>query len=464
MMFEFQGITVYICGAALYGHPRRIFGRNHVYLNDSKTMRYLDIASFSANNTPGMDNWISRLYKDQMKHYVKHARPVIDHTHPTVVTLGLSLKNIHLTWKDEFLRWSPQDYMNIERLHFDDTDIWLPDITIYNSAEGSEAHPFGDVPVLVESRGQAFWFPPTHLRVKCDLDLMDWPRDEHECLVRMGSWAHHGEQIDIQILSHNNSYGVMTDTLEKNSRWALVNASANRSITTTEGHDSYVEVNFAFRVKRQASTHATYITQSTLALVVVVLATYLLPLHRFLSRLLMHLFALGVLITCFFTLFALLPANGGPVPLVVRYYSGSIILTTLSLLATLCLTHLPCCCCCSSSSTSLGKTLGSIATSPLRRNGFAIPQASSTTGSPYNHLESEVSGGEDEEDQRRPRATQLNQGSSHYTRLQDEADGGGGGVDRLTESQFLKVINFLVMTLFTIAFVVDYVVLRNVVF
>lgn len=442
-----------------------------------------DIEVEPADNNAAMDNWIARLYRDKMLKYNKNVRPVRDHSKPTTVTLGLSLMNIELddenqefsvnawaimTWKDEFLHWVPVDYMNIDRLHFDDDSIWLPDITIYNSAEGSEAHPFGTIPVLVDSKGQAYWFPPTHLSVKCDLDLTNWPRDEHECLVRMGSWSHHGEQIDIEILAHNDSYGVMTDTLEDNNRWELVSVSATRAITSLEGHDPYVEINFSFWVRRQARTHAIYITQSTLAVVVVVLASYILPLDRFLSRLLMHLFSLGVLIACFFTLFALLPASGGPVPLVVRYYSGSIILTTLSMLATFFLLTRSCCCCCGSSSSisSSSKTLASIVTSPSRLRRVVSPQSpSSAGGSAYNHLENEVTlEEEEEEEQRRPRATQLNQveGSPGYSRMQEEVEvGGDGHVDQVTTSQFVKIINFLLLMLFTVAFVVDYVVLRN---
>ena len=75
----------------------------------------------------------------------------------------------------------------------------------------------------------------------------------------------------------------------------------------------------------------------------------------------------------------------------------------------------------------------------------------------------------EEEEERRPRAAQLNQqggqgGSARYIRLQEEVvvPGGDNEGDRLSTNQFFKVINYLLMTLFTIAFVVDYVVLRNV--
>lgn len=51
-------------------------------------------------------------------------------------------------------------------------------------------------------------------------------------------------------------------------------------------------------------------------MVVVVLASYCLPLRLYHTRIVMHLFPLAVLIGCFFTLFTVLPANGGPVPLI----------------------------------------------------------------------------------------------------------------------------------------------------
>lgn len=51
---------------------------------------------------------------------------------------------------------------------------------------------------------------------------------------------------------------------EKNNRWELVKVTATRTLISLEGHNPYVEINFSFTVKRQAKTHAVYITQSTL--------------------------------------------------------------------------------------------------------------------------------------------------------------------------------------------------------
>ncbi|XP_045598594.2 acetylcholine receptor subunit beta-like 2 [Procambarus clarkii] len=414
---------------------------------------YLSPARGTGSRAPDQDNfdkdnWISRLYKDKLKGYNKESRPVLDHTHNTTVYLGLSLNYIHLddvrqelsvnawsimTWVDEYLRWEPKNYINLDRIHFDDDDIWMPDISVYNSAEGSDVHPFGRVPVLANSVGQTYWFPPTHLVVKCDLDLTNWPSDEHSCLVRMGSWTHHGEQIDIQIMSNNGTNGVIMTNFEKNNQWKLINVTATRSLISLEEHDPYVEVDFTFNVKRQASMHATFITQSTLALVMVVLMSYALPLDSFFSRLIIHLFALGVLITCYFSLFAFLPANGGPVPLVVRYYSGTIILTTISLLCTFFLTAQGNCCTSTPTNTLSRKLASAVTFVPGLRD--VVPQQT------YNHLEAEM----------------IEEGDGSSTQPTTAQDSSG-----ISLSQIKRVVNFLLLVLFTIAYIVDYAVLRSV--
>jgi len=35
-----------------------------------------------------------------------------------------------------------------------------------------------------------------------------WPRDAHRCEIEVGSWTHHGEQIDLQLAPNANDSGV----------------------------------------------------------------------------------------------------------------------------------------------------------------------------------------------------------------------------------------------------------------
>ncbi|XP_042858743.1 neuronal acetylcholine receptor subunit alpha-6-like [Penaeus japonicus] len=328
--------------------------------------------------------------------------------------------------------------MNIERMHFDEQDIWVPDIKVFNIDGTSDVHPFGEVPILVDHDGRTYWFPPTHIQVPCDLDLSSWPSDEHECIVRMGSWTHRGEQLDTQLLEHNGT-AISLDVYEENNRWELVKVEGKRQEITLDV-DTYYEIDFHFTLRRTARTQAIYITQSTLAMVVVVLASYCLPLRLYYTRIIMHLLPLSVLIGCFFTLFAKLPANGGPVPLIVRYYSGTIVLTTISLLSTIFLTTQACCLSSSSSSYSSKRLVGIVASTPGLRN---------VINGNYNHLDSEL--GEEMEETRPQPST-----SQETTTASDDTQNSTRG------HTVRRIINFLLFLLFTIAFCVDYTVLRSV--
>ncbi|CAL4105113.1 unnamed protein product [Meganyctiphanes norvegica] len=401
------------------------------------------------------ENWIARLHKDMMTNYSRQALPIKNLDHNLTVHLGLSLNHIDIddalqemeinawavmSWTDDFINWDKSKYGNLDRLHFDPDEIWLPDISHYNSAKDSEVKPFGHIPVLAESSGQVYWFPPTLLRSKCDFNLRYWPSDKHTCVFRLGSWSHHGEQIDLQLVT-NNGTTVMLENLIDNSRWALLNSTAKREVTDIEGHDTYVEITFTFTVQRQARTHATYITQSALAVVVIVLLSYALPLHRFFSRLVLHLVGISILTSCSFVLFSTLPYNGGPVPLVVRYYSGSLILATLSLLCTVFLSSRTCD---GSTTTAMSsKLVGIVQATPGLRNVFV----STPTTSPYSQLDTELA--EDSESLAgvssvSPEAAEAQQNRNHKIH------------------QIKKVINTLLFMMFFIAFIVDYMVLRSV--
>lgn len=406
---------------------------------------------FSSNTK---ENWIGKLHKHMLTNYSRDALPIKNLENNLTVHVGLSLNHVDvddilqemeinawavMSWTDAFIHWDKENYGELDRLHFDADEIWLPDISHYNSAKGGDVMPFGKIPVLAESTGQIYWFPPTLLRSKCDFNLKYWPSDKHTCVFRMGSWSHHGEQIDLQLVT-NNGTTVMLENLQENSRWALLKSEAKREVTEIEGHDKYVEVTFSFTVQRQARTHAAYITQSALAVVVIVLISYALPLHRFFSRLVLHLAGIMILTSCLFVLFSTLPSNGGPVPLVVRYYSGSLILATLSLICTVFLSSRTC-----DGSTSLAistKLTGIVQATPGLRNVFV----STPSTSPYNQLDTELF--EDSES-----VTGVPSGVPEAEAAQQKNE---------KIHHIKKIINTLLFMMFFVAFIVDYMVLRSV--
>ena len=88
-----------------------------------------------------------------MSDYNKLIRPVGPTSNALVVQLGLRLasitdideKNQIMTtgvwleqhWFDHRLIWNPAEYGGVAKLYLPSTVIWLPDIVLYNSADGN---------------------------------------------------------------------------------------------------------------------------------------------------------------------------------------------------------------------------------------------------------------------------------------------------------------------------------------
>ncbi|KAF2344191.1 Neurotransmitter-gated ion-channel ligand-binding domain, partial [Trinorchestia longiramus] len=108
-----------------------------------------------------------------------HTRPVLNHNQTTTVSLALSPRWVTLDdvqqqmtvdawafmqWEDAHLTWSPDDYSGITEVHLDQTDLWLPDVALFNRVGGDDVPIFGSVPVLVKQSGYVMWFPPAHFK------------------------------------------------------------------------------------------------------------------------------------------------------------------------------------------------------------------------------------------------------------------------------------------------------------
>ena len=105
-----------------------------------------------------------------------------------------------MQWSDLRLAWDPASYGNVTEIRFnaasfsmpEDTEIWLPDITVYNAMEGLMKS-FDPAPALVTSDGTVFWTRPGTLHVACRFSgLLMYPFDELSCPMEVGGWVSGG--------------------------------------------------------------------------------------------------------------------------------------------------------------------------------------------------------------------------------------------------------------------------------
>ncbi|CAG5129113.1 unnamed protein product [Candidula unifasciata] len=153
-----------------------------------------------------------RLFWKILHNYDKNTRPVFNSSHPVKVNIGITLtqifdldeKNQVLTtnvwldqqWTDEKLVWNPEDFNGLQKLRIPCRHIWKPDIVLYNSVE-DYTDGYMQALAMVSHTGQVFWPPIVKFYSTCQIDITYFPFDDQICMMKLGSWAYDGFQVDV---------------------------------------------------------------------------------------------------------------------------------------------------------------------------------------------------------------------------------------------------------------------------
>ncbi|XP_028447681.1 acetylcholine receptor subunit alpha isoform X1 [Perca flavescens] len=152
----------------------------------------------------------TRLVKTLFTGYNKVVRPVNHFKDSVVVTVGLQLiqlisvdevnqivsSNVRLKqqWKDVNLQWNPEDYGGIKKIRVPSTDIWRPDLVLYNNADGDFAI-VHETKVLLEYTGMITWNPPAIFKSYCEIIVLHFPFDLQNCSMKLGTWTYDGNLV-----------------------------------------------------------------------------------------------------------------------------------------------------------------------------------------------------------------------------------------------------------------------------
>ena len=97
-------------------------------------------------------------------------------------------------WFDHKLVWEPEEYGGVDMLHVPSTHIWLPDIVLYNNADGNFEVTLATKATLWYN-GLVEWKPPAIYKSSCEIDVEYFPFDEQTCVMKFGSWTYDGFQV-----------------------------------------------------------------------------------------------------------------------------------------------------------------------------------------------------------------------------------------------------------------------------
>ena len=92
------------------------------------------------------------------------------------------------TWQDDRLTWNPKDYHGISEMRIPASELWVPDLEIYNAedyGQGYFSHDFlrqRNHYAIVYNTSLVLCIPPTEIKVRCDeQEYADYPWGEYSC-------------------------------------------------------------------------------------------------------------------------------------------------------------------------------------------------------------------------------------------------------------------------------------------
>ncbi|KAG7473332.1 hypothetical protein MATL_G00094620 [Megalops atlanticus] len=284
-----------------------------------------------------------RLYKDLMTNYNPLERPVFNDSHSLTVHFSFSLMQImdvdeknqvlttniwlQLYWSDYYLQWNVSDYPGVTNVRFPDSQIWKPDILLYNSADERFDATF-HTNVLVNSSGYCQYLPPGIFKSTCYIDVRWFPFDVQRCDLKFGSWTYGGWSLDLQMVEADVTGYIA------NGEWDLVEVPGRRNERFYDCcKEPYPDVTFTVVMRRRTLYYGLNLLIPCVLISTLALLVFLLPADSG------EKISLGITVLLSLTVFMLLvaeimPATSDSVPLIAQYFATTMVIVGLSVIAT----------------------------------------------------------------------------------------------------------------------------------
>ncbi|TRZ02158.1 hypothetical protein DNTS_007277 [Danionella cerebrum] len=202
------------------------------------------------------------LFKKLFDGYNKWSRPVPNTSDVVIVKFGLSIaqlidvdeKNQMMTtnvwlkqeWNDYKLRWKPADYDNVTSIRVPSELIWVPDIVLYNNADGEFAVTHMTKAHLFHT-GKVRWVPPAIYKSSCSIDVTFFPFDQQNCKMKFGSWTYDKAKIDLERIENT----VDLKDYWESGEWAIINAVGTYNTKKYDCcHEIYPDITYFFIIRR----------------------------------------------------------------------------------------------------------------------------------------------------------------------------------------------------------------------
>ncbi|XP_065156853.1 LOW QUALITY PROTEIN: acetylcholine receptor subunit alpha-like 1 [Atheta coriaria] len=296
-----------------------------------------------------------RLYDDLLSNYNRLIRPVGNNSDRLTVKMGLklsqlidvNLKNQIMTtnvwveqeWNDYKLKWNPEDYGGVETLHVPSEHIWLPDIVLYNNADGNYEVTIMTKAILHHT-GKVMWKPPAIYKSFCEIDVEYFPFDEQTCFMKFGSWTYDGYMVDLRHLSQtkdSNDIDVGIDLQDYyiSVEWDIMRVPAVRNEKFYSCcEEPYPDIIFNITLRRKTLFYTVNLIIPCVGISFLSILVFYLPSDSG-EKVSLSISILLSLTVFFLLLVEIIPPTSITVPLLGKYLLFTMLLCTLSVVITI---------------------------------------------------------------------------------------------------------------------------------
>eukprot|EP00095_Tigriopus_kingsejongensis_P011514 maker-scaffold33_size549341-snap-gene-0.15 protein:Tk11514 transcript:maker-scaffold33_size549341-snap-gene-0.15-mRNA-1 annotation:"nicotinic acetylcholine receptor subunit alpha1" len=315
------------------------------------------VASLLVYNLVGLEASpdAKRLYDDLLSNYNRLIRPVGNSSDRLTVKLGLKLSQIigvdmkrqivitnvwvEQEWHDYKLKWDPEEYGGVRHLHVPSQNIWLPDIVLYNNADGNYEVTIMTKAVLHYS-GKVTWNPPAIYKSSCDIDVEFFPFDEQKCFMKFGSWTYDGYMVDLRHINQKKGtnrieMGMDLQEYYISTEWDLMDTWAVRNEKYYPCcEEPYPDIFFNLILRRKSLFYTVNVIIPCVGISFLSVLVFYLPSDS--GEKVSLSISILLSLTVFFLLLAeIIPPTSKSVPLLGKYLLFTMILVTCSVVVTI---------------------------------------------------------------------------------------------------------------------------------
>ncbi|MED6241910.1 Neuronal acetylcholine receptor subunit beta-4 [Ataeniobius toweri] len=295
--------------------------------------------STSADSEERLMNWL--LGKER---YNPLIRPAVNRTERVTVKLQVSLAqlisvnereqimttNVWLTqhWVDYRLSWDPAEYEGIDKLRIPSRHVWLPDIVLYNNADGTyEVTVFTNVIVLFN--GSINWLPPAIYKSACKIEVKHFPFDQQNCTLKFRSWTYDHTEIDLILKSEVASMDDFTPSGE----WDILALPGRRTVSPLD--PTYVDLTYDFIIKRKPLFYTINLIIPCILITSLAILVFYLPSDCG-EKMTLCISVLLALTVFLLLISKIVPPTSLDVPLIGKYLMFAMVLVTFSIITSVC--------------------------------------------------------------------------------------------------------------------------------